>query len=154
MDDPIATAPGSDTPGSRVSLNDKPEAGYNQGRSHKSLDASGGSVFLNLLGAAKGALIRAAASAQPFGVALISHVRSRISKALCYRLALAAVWSVSVGLHDLWRLLLKSQLQSTLIYWTTRFRSRHIILSRLEERVFAFIGRRVSNRSLSRRGNR
>src|SRR5207237_8399612 len=29
------------------------------------LDASGGSVFLNLLGAAKGALIRAAASTQP-----------------------------------------------------------------------------------------
>jgi hypothetical protein len=34
---------------------------------NKSLDASGGSVFLNLLGAAKGALIRAAASTQPFG---------------------------------------------------------------------------------------
>src|SRR6267143_3054733 len=32
----------------------------------KSLDASGGSVFLNLLGAAKGALIRAAASTPPF----------------------------------------------------------------------------------------
>src|SRR5712692_3668946 len=47
MDDPIATAPGSDTPGSRVSLNDKPVAGYNQGRSNKSLDASGGSVFVN-----------------------------------------------------------------------------------------------------------
>jgi hypothetical protein len=31
------------------------------------LDASGGSVFHNLLGAAKGALIRAAASTQPFG---------------------------------------------------------------------------------------
>src|SRR2546430_14441783 len=34
---------------------------------NKSLGASGGSVFLNLLGAAKGALIRAAASTQPFG---------------------------------------------------------------------------------------
>src|SRR6266566_3709663 len=34
----------------------------------KSLDASGGSVFLNLLGAAKGALIRAAASTQPLCV--------------------------------------------------------------------------------------
>jgi len=34
---------------------------------NKSLDASGGSVFLNLFGAAKGALIRAAASTQPFG---------------------------------------------------------------------------------------
>jgi len=33
----------------------------------KSLDASGGSVFLNLRGAAKGALIRAAASTQPLG---------------------------------------------------------------------------------------
>jgi hypothetical protein len=32
---------------------------------NKSLDASGGSVFLNLLDAAKGALIRAAASTQP-----------------------------------------------------------------------------------------
>jgi len=34
---------------------------------NKSLDASGGSVFLNLLGAAEGALIRAAASTQTFG---------------------------------------------------------------------------------------
>src|SRR6266496_190168 len=33
-------------------------------RPNKSLDASGGSVFLNLLGAAEGALIRAAASTQ------------------------------------------------------------------------------------------
>jgi len=38
---------------------------YNHGRDNKSLDASGGSVFLNLLGAAEGALIRAAASTQP-----------------------------------------------------------------------------------------
>jgi hypothetical protein len=36
-------------------------------RANKSLDASGGSVFLNLRGPAKGALIRAAASTQPFG---------------------------------------------------------------------------------------
>jgi hypothetical protein len=35
---------------------------------NKSLDASGGSVFLNLLDAAKGALIRAAASTQPLDV--------------------------------------------------------------------------------------
>jgi hypothetical protein len=35
--------------------------------SNKSLDASGGSVFLNLRGAAKEALIRAAASTLPFG---------------------------------------------------------------------------------------
>ncbi len=34
---------------------------------NKSLDASGGSVFRNLLGAAEGALIRAAASTQPLG---------------------------------------------------------------------------------------
>ena len=34
---------------------------------YKSLDASGASVFLNLLGAAEGALIRAAASSQTFG---------------------------------------------------------------------------------------
>jgi len=34
---------------------------------NKSLDASGGSVFRNLIGAAEGALIRAAASTQPFG---------------------------------------------------------------------------------------
>jgi len=33
---------------------------------NKSLDASGGSMFRNLLGAAEGALIRAAASTQPF----------------------------------------------------------------------------------------
>src|SRR5437879_1644730 len=32
-----------------------------------SLDASGGSVFLNFIGVAEGALIRAAASTQPFG---------------------------------------------------------------------------------------
>ena len=36
-------------------------------RHNKSLDASGGSVFLNLLGAAEGALNRAAASTQPLG---------------------------------------------------------------------------------------
>ena len=36
-------------------------------RHNKSLDASGGGVFLNLRGAAKGALIRAAASTQPLG---------------------------------------------------------------------------------------
>jgi len=34
---------------------------------NKSLDASGGSVFVNLLGVAEGALMRAAASTQPFG---------------------------------------------------------------------------------------
>jgi hypothetical protein len=80
VDDPIATALGSDTkaarlalrqtcslattPRSRVSLNDKLVARYNLGRSNKSLDASGGSASRKLLGAAKGALIRAAASTQ------------------------------------------------------------------------------------------
>jgi len=44
------------------------EAEYRGWRPNKSLDASGGSVFRNLLGAAKGALIRAAASTQTLGV--------------------------------------------------------------------------------------
>jgi len=35
---------------------------------NKSLDASGGSAFRNLLGAAEGAFIRAAASTQPLSV--------------------------------------------------------------------------------------
>jgi hypothetical protein len=43
------------------------EAPYN-----KSLDASGGSASRNLLGTAKGASIRAAASTQPFG--FFSHM--------------------------------------------------------------------------------
>jgi len=37
---------------------------------NKSLDASGGGVFRNLLGAAQGALIRAAASTPPLGACL------------------------------------------------------------------------------------
>jgi len=37
---------------------------------NKSLDASGGSVFRNLLGAAEGALIRAAASTQRWGAGI------------------------------------------------------------------------------------
>ena len=49
----------------------KPVARYNLGRHNKSLDASGGSVLLNLLGAAKGALIRAAASTQPLDAFMI-----------------------------------------------------------------------------------
>ncbi len=40
---------------------------FGSGPPNKSLDASGGSVFLNLLGAAKDALMRAAASTQTFG---------------------------------------------------------------------------------------
>ena len=39
--------------------------------SNKSLDASGGRVFRNLLGAAEGALIRAAASTQTFGCSAV-----------------------------------------------------------------------------------
>ena len=38
---------------------------------NNSLDASGGSVLRNMLGAAEGALIRAAASTQPLGDALL-----------------------------------------------------------------------------------
>jgi hypothetical protein len=41
------------------------------------LDASGGSVFLNLLGAAEGALVRAAASTPPFGVFVVAHMKIR-----------------------------------------------------------------------------
>jgi hypothetical protein len=37
------------------------------------LDASGGGVFRNWLGAAEGALIRAAASTQTFGVIVASN---------------------------------------------------------------------------------
>jgi hypothetical protein len=40
---------------------------------NKSLDAGGGSVFRNLLGAANGGLIRAAASTQPVGREIKSH---------------------------------------------------------------------------------
>ena len=43
-------------------------ARYNLRRANNSLDASGGSAFRNLLGAAEGALIRAAASTQPLGL--------------------------------------------------------------------------------------
>jgi len=54
MDDPIATAPGSDTTSAafRFSVKGKPVARYNQGRSNKSLDASGGSVFRIMTGSA------------------------------------------------------------------------------------------------------
>jgi hypothetical protein len=47
--------------------------GLHQAQHNKSLDASGGSVFLNLLGAAKGALIRAAASTQPLEPLVIAQ---------------------------------------------------------------------------------
>jgi len=47
-------------------------------RERRQMDASGGSVFLNLLGGAEGALIRAAASTQPFAhFALENHKRVR-----------------------------------------------------------------------------
>jgi hypothetical protein len=64
VDDPIATAPGSDTQRSRVSLNNKPAARYNQGRSNNSLDASGisGLVIDNLFLT----WLFPAASTQPF----------------------------------------------------------------------------------------
>jgi len=40
---------------------------------HKSLDASGGGASRNLLGAAEGALIRAAGSTQPLGRYLVQN---------------------------------------------------------------------------------
>jgi len=43
---------------------------------NKSLDASGGSVILNLLGAAQGVLIRAAASTQPLSRFALKPERS------------------------------------------------------------------------------
>ena len=43
---------------------------------NKSLDASGGGVFRNLLGAAHGALISAAASTQPLGVTNMYSTRA------------------------------------------------------------------------------
>jgi hypothetical protein len=42
------------------------------------LDASGGSVFRNLFGAAKGALIRAAASTQTFGGSRPNNIDSLV----------------------------------------------------------------------------
>ena len=45
---------------------------------NKSLDASGGSVFRNLLGAAKGALIRAAASTQPLDCSIVMLSRESL----------------------------------------------------------------------------
>ena len=58
-------------PGARIcrSCETGSDSGFKKkARSNKSLDASGGGVFLNLLGAAEGALIRAAASTQTLGV--------------------------------------------------------------------------------------
>ena len=52
---------------------DAAERGTSEGLTlapNKSMDASGGTVFRNLLGAADDALIRAAASTQPLGCAL------------------------------------------------------------------------------------
>ena len=57
---------------------------------NKSLDASGGSVFRNLLGAAKGALIRAAASTQPFGVNHCGDVGSA-ARCVCYEMRLGGL---------------------------------------------------------------
>src|SRR5438132_2931 len=63
--------------GRATPINGKPVARYNQGRSNKSLDASGGSVFRIIIGAAEGASVRAAASTQPFGASL-PYERDRI----------------------------------------------------------------------------
>jgi hypothetical protein len=56
---------------------------------NKSLDASGGSVFLNLFGAAEGALIRAAASTQPLGIFLCEATMNKIFLSLLVFVALA-----------------------------------------------------------------
>src|SRR5437763_7769557 len=70
--------------------------------SNKSLDASGGSVFRNLIGAAEGALIRAAASTQPLcgsleisakGVSM--YKRDRVTKFLLGLLVIG-VWGLLV----------------------------------------------------------
>jgi len=50
---------------------------------NKSLDASGGSVFLNLLGAAEGALMLAAASTQPFGGHPIRSHYDSVESSIC-----------------------------------------------------------------------
>ena len=77
-------------PRSRVSLNDKPVARYNQGRSNKSLDASGRSASRNLLGPAEGVLIRAAASTPPFARFACTRVRTpTVRKSLVAKVALA-----------------------------------------------------------------
>ena len=62
-------------------------------RANKSLDASGGSVFLNLLGAAKGALIRAAASTQPLCGTKAAVFRNAVSACGVTSLLIAAVLS-------------------------------------------------------------
>jgi hypothetical protein len=58
--------------------------------SNKSLDASGGGVFRNLLGAANGALNRAAASTQPFDIILCNlEMAKRLIVVGCVLVALA-----------------------------------------------------------------
>jgi hypothetical protein len=53
-------------------------------RPNKSLDAGGGSVFLNWLGSAQGALIRTAASTQPFGGFIsVREVMNEVKCTLC-----------------------------------------------------------------------
>jgi hypothetical protein len=64
---------------------------------NKSLDASGGSVFLNLLGAAKGALIRAAASTLTFGGfshrSVVMDIVTQLFTSLCCLLLMASAAS-------------------------------------------------------------
>ncbi len=55
--------------------------GHNSENGHNvSLEASGGSVFLNLVGAAKDALIRGAASTQPLGGLMMAMMTTPILK--------------------------------------------------------------------------
>jgi hypothetical protein len=61
------------------------------------LDASGGSVFRNLLGAAKGALIRAAASTQPFArTILINAGLMRLTVSLLFAILVMGFSSLSM----------------------------------------------------------
>jgi hypothetical protein len=71
---------------------------------NKSLDASGGSVFLNLLGAAEGALIRAAASTPPW--AYLRHQQWQNAEPSMYLLLCCSRWpAVLVLLGGVWNLL-------------------------------------------------
>src|SRR6266705_3268766 len=64
-------------------------------RPNKSLDASGGSVSRNLLGTAKGALIRAAASTQPLGSLELSEAKMAKLRVLFFLVSLV-VWATKV----------------------------------------------------------
>jgi|SRR6266404_5100938 len=64
---------------------------------NKSLDASGGSVFRNLYGAAKLALIRAAASTQPLDASPIARFWEVMMSKLIFAMMLSAALTVNCG---------------------------------------------------------